>query len=604
MANGNNHQYGCPSRRDILAYGAAGGFTAVAGCLSGGSNTDRFRMLDAETGGAPMSRRHCNPWNLQRRGAWHPGALVYDRPVAYSPVADESFPLVATDWEMVDDTTLEVTFSDEWTWHDGDQVVADDWVMQLQIALAMLEFQAEDGARPHQFLESAEAVDDRTARVSLYEPLRTPYAIQTAVSDLVGDESRGIFTKHTDDQWADWHRRLQDAEGEQRGAVVEEITTTNYPALEDVIGNGPFEVADVGDTVAVFERFDDHPNADALNFSECSMRIFDVENPVQPYANDEVDAAHIEFPVADDSKGQLPEEHTLVREDLSTNLLFAFNCGHDIDFETPFDSANVRKAVCHVFDRQQVTQLLEGVNRLFDWPPSRVPGPALADGSHDAVEWVQDFTKYGRNDTERAAELLEREGFERDDGAWYTPDGGRFEVDVMNGADRKDIGVLKQNLEDFGIAVEQEQVDPATFDERRHAGEYHLMPDISSANGVTAMWGLDLVPRWLQSIVHFDLEAEIPMPVGDPEGESGTKTINVEEHIRQWQVTGEDQYHRELLWWWNQHVPQMEAMFQPDAGAYNGTDWTLEGPDGIVDGVDDALYLVPKMDEATIEYTG
>lgn len=604
MVNGNDLQRSGQNRRNILKYGASGGVALVAGCLGGNSSAGRFRMFDAETGGAPLSERHCNPWNFAQRGAWHPGALIHDRPVAYSPVEDEAYSLIATDWEMVDNTTLEVTFSDEWTWHDGDQLIADDWVMQLQMALEILAYQTEDGERPHQFLESAEVVDEQTAHVSLHDPLEIEYAIQTAVSDLMGDESRGIFTKHTDDQWVDWHQRLRDSEGDELGAVIEEVTTTNYPALEDAVGNGPFEVADVGDTVAVFETYDDHPNADALNFSECSVHVFSNDNPVQPYANSEVDAAHIEFPIDEGSRQRLPEEHTLVRENLSTNLLFAFNCGYDVDYETPFESANVRKAVCHVFDRQQVVQLLEGINQMFDWPPCRIPGPALEDGTHDATDWVEDFEMYGQNDTERAAELLERAGFERDSGEWYTPDGERFEIDIMNGEDRDDIGVLKQNLNDFGIATDQAQVDDATFDERRHAGDYDLMPDISSANGITAMWGLDLVPRWIQSITHFDLETEIPMPVGDPEGASGTKTINVEEHIRQWQVTGDDEYHKELLWWWNQTVPEMEAMFQPDAGAYNAENWTLEGPDGIIDGVDDALYLVPKMDDTTMEYTG
>ncbi|ELY92183.1 ABC transporter substrate-binding protein [Natrialba taiwanensis] len=595
-------QWQQPSRRDVLKYGTAGGVSILAGCLGGSNSTDRFRMFDAETSGALPSQRHCNPWNFAQRGAWHPGALVHDRPVVYSPAADEVYSLIATDWEMVDDTTLEFTFSDEWTWHDGEQVVADDWVMQLQLALGIMEYQAEDSERPHQFIESAEAVDERTARVSLYDPLLSTYAVRTAVADLVGDESRGIFTQHTDDQWADWHQRLH--EGDEAETVVEEITTTNYPLLEEVVGNGPFEVADVGDNAVVFERYDDHPNADNLNFESCSVHVFENDDPTQPYTSGEVDAAHIQFPVEDDVKSQLPEEHTLVRENLSINLLFTFNCGNDVSYDTPFESANVRKAVCHVFDRQQVVQLLEGVNRMFEWPPCRVPGSVLDEGSHDAADWVEDFTLYGRNDTDRAAELLEAEGYQRDDGKWFTPDGDRFEIDIMNGADRKDIGVLRENLENFGIGTNQEQVDDATFDERRHAGEYDMMPDRSSANGVVPLWGLDLVPRWLQSIAHFELETEIPMPVGDPDGADGTKTINVEEHINQWQVTDESEYHRELMWWWNQTVPQMEAMFQPDAGAYNAADWTLDAPEGIIDGTEDALYLIPKMEDATMEYTG
>lgn len=63
---------------------------------------------------------------------------------------------------MTDETTLEFTFSDEWTWHDGEQIVADDWVLLLQIALEIMVYQSDD-ERPHEFIESAEVVDERTA---------------------------------------------------------------------------------------------------------------------------------------------------------------------------------------------------------------------------------------------------------------------------------------------------------------------------------------------------------------------------------------------------------------------------------------------------------
>ncbi|WP_222912989.1 ABC transporter substrate-binding protein [Natrinema sp. SYSU A 869] len=604
MPDGNNHRSGDHSRRDVLKYGAAGGTALVAGCLGGSSSTDRFRVFDPETSGTLPSQRHCNPFNPTQRGTWHPGALICDRPVMYSPAEVEAYPLIATDWEMTDDTTLEMTFSDEWTWHNGDQLVADDWVMQLQMTLAILEFQAEDGERPHQFIESAEAPDEQTARISLYDPIPETVAVQNATADILGDEGRGIFTKHDDDQWSDWHQQLQEADDSEMEALVGELTSESYPLVEDAVGNGPFQVADIGDNVMVFEKYEDHPNADNLNFSEFSIHLYQTDIPTQPYVNGEVDGAHNEFPVKDDVTSQLPDGHTLVRENLSTNKLLTFNCGHSVSYDTPFESANVRKAVCHVFDRQQVTGVLEGVNQIFDWPPCRVPGTTLESGSHDAAEWVGDFTKYGQNDTERAAELLEGEGYTLEDGQWYTPDGEVFEIDIMNGSKQKHIGVLKENLKGFGIETNQEQVDDATFDERRHAGEYDMMPDTSSANGVRAMWELDLVPTWIQSITHFDPQAEIPLPVGDPEGSSGTKTFNIEEHIRDWQITDDDQYHRELLWWWNQTVPQMEAMFQPDAGAYNGDNWTIDGPDGILHGVDDALYLVTKTDEATMTYTG
>lgn len=91
------------------------------------------------------------------------------------------------------------------------------------------------------------------------------------------------------------------------------------------------------------------------------------------------------------------------------------------------------------------------------------------------------------------------------------------------------------------------------------------------------------------------------MPVGDADGSSGTKMIDLAEHIIEWHTTGDEQYHRELMWWWNQTIPQMETMYEPNAGAYNGSNWSVEMPD---EGIRDVLYAAPKMSEGAIQYIG
>ncbi|RDI69862.1 ABC transporter substrate-binding protein [Halopelagius longus] len=615
------------SRRRFLKMGTVGGAALLAGCSNqnttpapeggggggagtagnsaggGGSSGNRFRVFDPLTSGATPTERHFNPWNPSQTGCWHPGAAVFDRLAVYSPTKNEAYPLMAESWEMSDDTTLEVTISDQWTWHNGDQFVAQDWVMQQQIELAI---QASGEEESDPLVNSVEAVDDQHIRIKLNDPLSEIFAVQNTIGIYNGNLARGVFTKHDDDQWSEWHDKLMNGSEEEKSTVIEEITTTKYPKItDDPIGHGPFQVSEVGDDVVVMTKYEDHPHSDNINFEEFSLNLFSTNKPTQPYSTGQVDAAHKGFPVKDDVKKQLPEGHKLFREGRSSNKLFAFNCGHGVEgYDTPFESPNVRKAVAHVFDREQVKSLLQGVNRMFEWAPCRVPGKVLRAGEHESTEWVKDFTLYGQNNTERATQLLEQEGYSKENGTWMTPDGEKFTLNIMNGADRPDISVLKRNLTEFGIDVTQEQVDDATFDERRMNGEYDIMPDGSSANGVTALWSLGLVADWVQSITHYKPEREVPMPVGDPEGSSGTKTINVEEHIRKWQQTGDSQYHKELMWWWNQILPEAEMMYQPDAGAYNSTNWKMDVRDGILNGVDDALYIAPKMKDGTLRYVG
>ncbi|WP_226042613.1 ABC transporter substrate-binding protein [Natrinema sp. DC36] len=591
------------SRRDVLRYGAAGGVALAAGCMGGGSeSTGRtFNVFDPTTGGTAPANRHLNPWNPTQSGCWHPGANIFDRAVVHSPASNEGYSIIAQEWEMVEDTTMEFRLSDEFTWHNGDQVTAQDWALQFDIALGILAMQAEDGGRPHPLVESAEAVDETTLHVNFHDALDESWALQNATADLAGREGRGIFTKSGEEPWEGWKTRLD----EEDNSVLQEITTSSEPALsEDTVGNGAFQVSEIGDATVVMEVYEDHPHSGNIDLKEYRLDLYESGKPTQPYSAQEVDAAHTGFPVQEDLQGRMPEGHTLFRETLSSNKLFAFNCGHGHNYDTPFEDVRVRKAVCHVFDREELPRLLQGVNRPFEWGPCRVPGNILAEGDHPAAEWVKDFTLYGQNDTERATELLTDAGYQRDDGNWYRPNGDRFEINWMSGIERPDHQILIQNLKDFGVAIKQEQVDSATLDERRSAGDYHVMPDGSSANGITAMWTLDLVPNWIQSITHYQPERDIPMPVGDPDGGDGTKTINVENHIRQWQITGDEQYHKELMWWWNQTLPEMEAMFQPDAGAYDGGNWEIDAQDSIINGVDDALYIAPKMEDGTIRYVG
>ncbi|GAA5053084.1 ABC transporter substrate-binding protein [Haladaptatus pallidirubidus] len=604
------------TRRNFIKTGAVAGATLLAGCSNsgddpspgandgggGGTNGNRFRVFDPLTSGATPSERHFNPWNPTQTGCWHPGAAIFDRLAVYSPTQNEAYPLMAESWEMSGDKTLEVTLSDKWTWHNGDQFVAQDWVMQQQIELAIQ--QASD-SEEEQLIKSVEAIDDQHIRIQLTDSLSEIFAVQNTIGIYNGNLARGIFTKHDDSKWKGWHDKLVNAEGSEKQAAIEEITTTKYPMItDDPIGHGPFQISEVGDNIIVMSKYEDHPNADNINFDEFALKLFSTEKPTQPYTSGKVDAAHKGFPIEDDLKSRLPEGHTLFREGRSSNKLFSFNCGHDVDYDSPVNNVNVRKAVCHVFDRKQTTTLLQGVDRPFEWAPCRVPGKVLSNGNHEASEWVKDFTKYGENNTKRAGELLRREGYQKSNGKWMTPDGKRFKLNIMNGADRPDIQVLKQNLKDFGIETKQEQVDDATFDDRRVNGEYDIMPDGSSANGVTAMWSIGLVPDWIQSITHFKPERDVPMPIGDPEGSSGTKTINVEQHIRKWQSTGDSKFHHELMWWWNQTLPEAEMLYQPDAGAYNGSSWQLDVDSGIKNGVDDALYIAPKMSNGTIQYKG
>lgn len=155
-------------------------------------------MFDPTTDATSHVDRHLNPFNPAQSGCWHPGANVFDQPVLYSKTNDELYPHPATDWEKSAETALDVTFSDRWTWHNGDQVVAQDWATQLQIALEIQRVAAEDGERPNQVIESVTVEDDRLLRFHLHDSFTPKYVFRNWLEGSLGDNSRGIYVKQDD----------------------------------------------------------------------------------------------------------------------------------------------------------------------------------------------------------------------------------------------------------------------------------------------------------------------------------------------------------------------------------------------------------------------
>lgn len=272
MPNSSNRHSSAPTRRDVLKAGAVGGVALIAGCSggesSGNGNQSRFTYFDPM--GDPPSQRHFNPWNLSQSGAWHPGANVFDRLAIHSPATNEAFPIIADSWTMADKTTLETQLSDQWTWHNGDPVVAQDWAMQWEMEMAISAAGDEGSSTP---MKSIEVVDDHFLRINLNTELTEIFAVQNTIGYYHGDIGRGIFTKHDDDQWSEWHERLLNSENDELDSVIEEVTTTAYPKIGEGIGQGPFEVAEVGDDTVLMEKYEDHPRAGDINFDEFELWI-------------------------------------------------------------------------------------------------------------------------------------------------------------------------------------------------------------------------------------------------------------------------------------------------------------------------------------------
>ena len=133
---------------------------------------------------------------------------------------------LATDWDRVDETTIEYTIRTDHSWHDGEDLTAEDvaftynYVNDNEVPLYSTQ---------SQYIDSAEVVDESTVRINMSEPLG-PFNL--AVANLIP-----IIPEH---KWADRDNPSQ-------------------ANIEEPVGSGPmmFDYWEQGSEFGMV-RFDDH----------------------------------------------------------------------------------------------------------------------------------------------------------------------------------------------------------------------------------------------------------------------------------------------------------------------------------------------------------
>jgi len=96
---------------------------------------------------------------------------------------------LATDWERVDDTTMEYTIRTDHSWHDGEDLTAEDVAFTYNY---ITENEVPLYSTQSQYIDNAEVVDEETIRINMSEPLG-PFNL--AVANLIP-----IIPEH---KWAD-----------------------------------------------------------------------------------------------------------------------------------------------------------------------------------------------------------------------------------------------------------------------------------------------------------------------------------------------------------------------------------------------------------------
>lgn len=598
------------SRRKALKYGTTGlvGSTALlAGCSGDGDDGDgdgggtdgtgvqsdeypdpveervdkRFTLAN-HRGTYEFDTASWNPYDPNQEMAnFDPPGLAYDPFILHYQSVDEFDTVIANDWEK-NDQALEVEISEEWTWHDGDQLTVNDWKTDWDLNFAISEVIDPENP-PNAYIEEVEVVDDFFIRFHLRKDFSTSAVLINALANGPLFVKGDLGDPYTYREWAD---RIMDAEGTEAENIISDFQEWSP---EEPVGNGPFEFTEITSNVMVAEVFDDHPNADDVLFTEYAFEQH--ENKHVAFQEGQVDGASVNFPAQPDVMENMPD-HYVINGDFNHAWSVLFNFG-DYGDHSPAENPShhpitgdrrVRHAIAYALNRDEIQATVPPEYDPIDYPPSFLNQSTIDEGTIDIDGW----NPYDQ-DQDVAAELMREAGYEREDGQWHDEDGEPAELLLMANSStdvqRQGLDSIQHQLNEFGFDTQLDAVDEATYGERRFAGEHDILFDnhpIFSLRGI--VWA-DFVWDWFHNLCHADFAGndwEIPSPPGEPDSDE-TMTINVFDEIEQLNLTGDDEHMRRLSWWFNQVLPMYECVVGRDYGTIRADEWYVDGPDELID---------------------
>lgn len=624
------------TRRKLIRLGAAGTVgLALAGCNSQGNSAQGGDGQDGsggQTGGdggsgslrddeltLPAQRfspqyqwNNFNSKNLTPRYIYN---LAFPR-LAFYTQDREWVPVFAEDWSfpspIEEGTEVEITLRDDLTWHNGEDVTAEDYVRHFQLEDAVLGTVAA--------VDSFETVDETTFKAVAAEPIN-PEILQGKLLYASGHGWMGSPD----------YEKYKNAIGEDPvGELSDDLTSELVSSftIESPTAHGPWEHVETTNQHMLFEAYDDYALGDVTSDDPLdvpSVRFLNVTDTLQQsVSSDNLDqAGQQRFFYNEDN---LPGDHAEVRSFTEPD---GFNLSFDHRKEY-LGKRRVRQAIAFALDQYAINLDMapEAVSQQerqeFASLTSVTSVSPLTGAQADEFlgDDVQQLEQYGagaepmddsrrQENLDRAAELLQEEGFTREDGQWITPDGEQWSLSIVNYGEWDWMSVSRSvmgQLNNFGIDVEQNIVESSQFwsNSSSKENEYDLKLGTWSAgeaaknpahpwhnfeqsqrldNYVFSRLFYKQHPDAMDSSdLGSDTEyyMEAPMPVGDPDGE--VERVNLTPKIKELRQVSDPERIRELTlelaWFHNQYVMTVPLIKFLRNSMVTTDDWNWEPEDG------------------------
>ena len=380
-------------------------------------------------------------------------------------------PWLATGFESNDDsTTFTISLREGVEWSDGEAFDADDVIFTVNIALTDEEISSREASTIRAQVASVTKIDDLTVQFNLNDP-NPRFIVENFGVRIFG--SFLIMPEHI------WNG--------QNPATF---------AFNPPIGTGPYTFTSAASNRAIWDRNDDWwgaktgfrdlPAPERVVFLESGGE----ESRAQLMASNQLDAAqNVTIGTFEAIQAQNPN---VIAWYADYPYAAADPCARQLEINTtiaPWDNANMRKAVAHIIDRNQI------VNVAYEGTTAASQTMFAQYGS--MAPFIDAVVEAGYGlpaaaDTAAGQALIEAEGWTRD-GDYYTKDGETLSVNIhVNSASTeytRTIDVIVEQLQRAGIDARAVPVENGEYwGEVLPFGAYEMSYSWLSCGSVNEPW--------------------------------------------------------------------------------------------------------------------
>ncbi|MCQ2406688.1 MAG: ABC transporter substrate-binding protein [Oscillospiraceae bacterium] len=370
---------------------------------------------------------------------------LYDRLTDYDYDTNEPTPMLATEWEWLDELHLQLKLRDDVYSHAGDHVTANDVIYTIEVAQSGNFVTTYFGMFD---LNECKVVDDYTVILGTTTP--QPLLLYNLSNNPMGMIVKASVERHDGD--------------------------LDFQSLTPDCGTGPYKLKEWAQSSYItLERNEEYWNEPAY-YKDVEVRLItDATARVLNLESGDVDIA------CDPDNAQLEslkgnDAVNIISAPTASGTVFIFNCA-----EGPFADVNVRRAVCLALNYEANMEIAtEGYATLCDsYITSRnIMYTSPADGGYET---------YWHYDVEAAKEMMAKSSY---------PDGFKTTFVYIESAPFKAFGnLLQAQLAEIGIEVELVPQSQAVFYDTVTAGDFG-MHILNSSNPDAVTWLRSSDPRW------------------------------------------------------------------------------------------------------------